>query len=59
MLRHGNVVKSIVDAAIEFEVDFKGMPTAGHHGVLDPLSGSTTERAIRHAPCAVFALPAA
>jgi len=59
ILRSGNVVQSIVDAAIEFDVDFIGMPTAGHHGVLDALRGSTTERVIRHAPCPVFALPAA
>ena len=58
ILRSGNVVKSIVDAAIEFDVDFIGMPTAGHHGVLDALRGSTTERVIRHAPCPVFAVPA-
>jgi nucleotide-binding universal stress UspA family protein len=32
------------------------MPTAGHHGVLDALRGSTTERVIRHAPCPVLAL---
>src|SRR5262249_55875488 len=36
-----------------------GMPTAGHHGVLDALRGSTTERVIRQAPCPVFALSAA
>jgi nucleotide-binding universal stress UspA family protein len=59
ILRSGNVVKSIVDAAIEFDVDFIGMPTAGHHGVLDAMRGSTTERVIRHAPCPVFAVPAA
>src|SRR6516164_4207655 len=59
IVRSGNVVKSIVDAAIEFDVDFIGMPTAGHHGVLDALRGSTTERVIRHAPCPVFALSAA
>ena len=59
ILRSGNVVKSIVEAAIEFDVDFIGMPTAGHHGVLDALRGSTTERVIRHAPCPVFALSAA
>ena len=58
MFRHGNVVKSIVDAAIEFEVDFIDMPTAGHRGVLDALRGSTTERVIRHAPCPVLAVPA-
>jgi nucleotide-binding universal stress UspA family protein len=59
IVRSGNVVKSIVDAAIEFDADFIGMPTAGHHGVLDALRGSTTERVIRHAPCPVFALSAA
>jgi nucleotide-binding universal stress UspA family protein len=48
-----------VDAAIEFDVDAIAMPTAGHHGILDALRGSTTERVIRHAPCPVFALSAA
>jgi nucleotide-binding universal stress UspA family protein len=57
MLRAGNVVASVVDAAIEFDVDLIGMPTAGHHGILDALRGSTTERVIRHAPCPVLALP--
>jgi nucleotide-binding universal stress UspA family protein len=50
------VVNAIVDAAIELDVDLIGMPTAGHHGVLDVFRGSTTERVIRHAPCPVFAL---
>jgi nucleotide-binding universal stress UspA family protein len=59
ILRSGNVVKTIVDAAIELDVDLIGMPTAGHHGVLDALRGSTTERVIRHAPCPVLALSAA
>jgi nucleotide-binding universal stress UspA family protein len=57
MLRMGDVVKSIIDAAVEYDVDFIGMPTAGHHGVLDALRGSTTERLIRHAPCPVLAIP--
>jgi nucleotide-binding universal stress UspA family protein len=58
ILRSGNVVNAIVDAAIELDVDLIGMPTAGHHGVLDVFRGSTTERVIRHAPCPVFALSA-
>jgi nucleotide-binding universal stress UspA family protein len=58
MLRSGNVVETIVDAAIELDVDLIAMPTAGHHGVLDALRGSTTERVIRHAPCPVLALAA-
>ncbi len=58
MLRTGDVVKSVIDAAVEYDVDFIGMPTAGHHGVLDALrGGSTTERLIRHAPCPVLAMP--
>lgn len=57
ILRSGNVVEAIVDAAIEFDIDLIGMPTAGHHGVLDALRGSTTERVIRHAPCPVLAVP--
>ena len=59
ILRSGNVVDSIVEAAIEFEADIIAMPTAGHHGVLDALRGSTTERVIRHAPCPVLALSVA
>ena len=58
ILRHGNVAQSIVDTAIEFEVDFIGMTTAGHRNPLDALRGSTTERVIRHAPCPVLAIPA-
>lgn len=57
ILRSGNIVDAIVDAAIEFDIDLIGMPTAGHHGVLDALRGSTTERVIRHAPCPVLAVP--
>jgi nucleotide-binding universal stress UspA family protein len=58
ILRSGNTVESILNAAIEFDVDLIGMPTAGHHGVLDALRGSTTERVLRHAPCPVFAVQA-
>ena len=58
MVRTGNVVNTIIDVAIEFEVDFIGMPTAGHRNILDVFHGSTTERVIRHAPCPVIAIPA-
>lgn len=58
MLRHGNVVQVILDTAVEYDVDFICMPTAGHHGVLDALRGSTTERVLRHAPCPLLAIPA-
>jgi nucleotide-binding universal stress UspA family protein len=35
------------------------MPTQGHHGFLDVLRGSTTERVLRNATCPVLAFPAA
>jgi nucleotide-binding universal stress UspA family protein len=57
ILRSGNVPTTIIDAAIEFDVGLIAMPTAGRHGILDALRGSTTERVIRHAPCPVFAIP--
>lgn len=56
-IRYGNVVQTIVDAAIEYDADLICMPTAGHHGILDAMRGSTTERVIRHAPCPVLAVP--
>jgi len=59
MLRSGSVVNTIIDVAIEFDVDFIGMATAGHRNILDVFRGSTTERVIRHAPCPVIAIPAA
>jgi len=59
MLRSGNVVNTIIDVAIEFDVDFISMSTAGHRNVLDVFRGSTTERVIHHAPCPVLAVPAA
>ena len=59
VLRYGNVVQTILDVATEYDVDFICMPTAGHHGILDALRGSTTERVLRHAPCPLLAIPAA
>jgi nucleotide-binding universal stress UspA family protein len=58
IIRYGNVVQTILDAAVEYDVDFICMPTAGHHGILDALRGSTTERVLRHAPCPLLAIAA-
>lgn len=55
--RSGDVVASIIDAANEWMADLIGMPTAGHHGFLDALRGSTTERVLRQAPCPLLAVP--
>jgi nucleotide-binding universal stress UspA family protein len=57
IIRYGNIVRSILDSAFEFDVDLIAMPTAGHHGIFDALRGSTTERVLRHAPCPVYAVP--
>jgi nucleotide-binding universal stress UspA family protein len=53
----GDVVDVIVHTATEWHADLIGMPTAGHHGFLDALRGSTTERVLRQAPCPVLAVP--
>ncbi|MGE3917092.1 MAG: universal stress protein [Hyphomicrobiaceae bacterium] len=55
-LRHGPVVETVLDLARG--ADLVAMPTAGHHGFLDALRGSTTERVVAEAPCPVLALPA-
>ena len=58
VLRTGDVVSTILQAADEQQADLIAMPTAGHQGFLDALRGSTTERVLRHAPCPVLAVPA-
>jgi nucleotide-binding universal stress UspA family protein len=56
-LRGGDPVSAILTAAKEEEVNLIAMPTAGHHGFLDALRGSTTERVLRHSTCPVLAVP--
>lgn len=56
-LRQGDAVDAIVGTANEWPADLIGMPTAGHHGFLDALRGSTTERVLRQAPCPLLAVP--
>jgi nucleotide-binding universal stress UspA family protein len=57
VLRTGDVVATILKTAEEQHADLIAMPTTGHHGFLDALRGSTTERVLRHAPCPVLAVP--
>lgn len=54
----GEPVNTILTKAADKSADLIAMPTAGHHGFLDALRGSTTERVIRHAPCPVLAVQA-
>ncbi|MBS1810634.1 MAG: universal stress protein [Acidobacteria bacterium] len=57
-LEYGDVEEQILQAAKLGNVDLIVMATEGHHGFLDALRGSTTERIVRHAHCPVLAVPA-
>lgn len=54
----GDPLDGIINEVIDWQPDLIAMPTAGRHGFLDALRGSTTERVIRQAPCPVLAMPA-
>ncbi len=56
--RAGEAADEIVRAAAEQNADLIIMTTAGRHGFLDVLRGSTTEQVLRRAPCPVLAVPA-
>jgi nucleotide-binding universal stress UspA family protein len=54
----GPIVETLLGIAWDEHVDLIVMPTAGRHGFLDALQGSTTEQVLRRAPCPVLAIPA-
>ena len=56
--KQGPVERQILQAAHECRADLIVMTTLGHHGFLDALRGSTTERIVRNSTCPVLALPA-
>jgi len=56
-VRGGDVVDGILQAATDMQANLIAMPTAGRHGLLDAIRGSTTERVLRQAPCPVLAVP--
>ncbi len=56
--RQGDVVAGILGVGDESQADLLVMSTAGHHGFLDALRGSTTERVLRGARCPLLAVPA-
>jgi nucleotide-binding universal stress UspA family protein len=56
--RQGGVEQQILKVADDTDVDLIVMATEGHHGFLDALRGSTTERVVRAANCPVLAVPA-
>lgn len=53
----GETVHAITQTAARIRADMIAMPTARHKGLLGALRGSTTERVLRSAPCAVLAIP--
>jgi nucleotide-binding universal stress UspA family protein len=56
--KQGNVERQILQAADECRADLIVMVTQGHHGFIDALRGSTTERIVRNSKCPVLAVPA-
>ncbi|MFN7930949.1 MAG: universal stress protein [Blastocatellia bacterium] len=57
-LEYGDIEEQILRAAEQGRADLIVMATEGHHGFLDALRGSTTERIVRQSPCPVLAVPA-
>ncbi len=53
----GAVVDAIVAAVRDLDADLLVMATRGRDGFLDALRGSTTERVLRRAGCALLAIP--
>ncbi len=54
---NGDVVSSIIRMAEKVGAGMIVMPTAGHHGFIDALRGSVTQRVLHGAPCPILALP--
>ncbi len=57
-LMPGDPVDAILKEAAEWSPQLIAMATAGHRDFLDVLRGSTTERVLRGAKCALLAVPA-
>jgi nucleotide-binding universal stress UspA family protein len=55
---HGDIVEQILQVATESSANLIVMTTQGHHGFLDTLRGSTTERVLRGSRCPLLAIPA-
>lgn len=58
IIKQGAIEEAILQTAHECKADLLVMATAGRHGFLDALRGSTTERIVRAAEVPVLAVPA-
>lgn len=56
-LEYGDIEEQILRTTEHGQADLIVMATEGHHGFLDALRGSTTERIVRAADCPVLAVP--
>jgi nucleotide-binding universal stress UspA family protein len=56
-VREGPVIDAILAAADEAKADVIAMPTAGRHGLLDAVRGSTTARILDDARWPLLAVP--
>ena len=56
-IRHGPIVDTILDAARALKVDLIAMPTAGRHGLMGAIRGSTTARVLDDARWPLLAVP--
>lgn len=56
-VRRGDTVEEIIAAATQYSADSIIMATAGREGILDVLSGSTTEQVVRRSACPLLAVP--
>ncbi len=52
----GDVVERILETAAVLDAGLIVMPTAGHHGFLDAIRGSTTERVLKECRCPLLAV---
>jgi nucleotide-binding universal stress UspA family protein len=52
----GEPATTLIGAIQEFDPELVVMTTAGHHGFMDALRGSTTERILRAVPCPLLAV---
>jgi nucleotide-binding universal stress UspA family protein len=57
VVRQGEVVGRILEEQAAWGADLLVLATEGHHGFLDAIRGSTTERVVRGARCPVLAVP--
>ncbi|MFT5327404.1 MAG: nucleotide-binding universal stress UspA family protein [Planctomycetaceae bacterium] len=57
LIREGETVETIVEICEQKSADLLAMTTDGHHGFLDALRGTTTERVLHQATCPMLVVP--